>query len=112
MIFVGPNLIGSIATLLAAAKEHASRMLYLIHPLKYGVPQGSILDPVLFTICVNNLLSVPTFCKSACYVDDSKLYLSFPSSDMSTAIHNLNADLEQVSRWCYQNSLLINPDKT
>ena len=43
---------------------------------------------------------------------DSKLYLSVPSSDMSTAIHNLNADLEQVSRWCCQNSLLINPDKT
>ena len=31
---------------------------------------------------------------------------------MSTAIHNLNADVEQVSRWCCQNSLLINPGKT
>ena len=31
---------------------------------------------------------------------------------MSTAIHNINADLEQVYRWCCQNSLLINPDKT
>ena len=81
-------------------------------PLKYGVPQGSILGPVLFTIYVNDLLSVPTHCKSACYVDDSKLYLSFPSSDISTAIDNLNADLECVSRWCCQNSLLINPDKT
>ena len=81
-------------------------------PLKYRVPQGSILGPVLFTIYVNDLLSVPTYCKSACYVDDSKVYLSFPSSGMFTAIHNLNADLEQVSRWCCQNSLLINPDKT
>ena len=81
-------------------------------PLKYGVPQGSILGQVLFTIYVNDLLSVPTHCKSACYVDDSKLYLSFPSSDMSTAIHNQNADLEQVSRLCCQTSLLINPDKT
>ena len=65
--------------------------------LKYGVPGGSILGPVLFTIYVNDLLSVPTYCKSACYVDDSKLYLSFPLSNMSTAIHNLNADLGQVS---------------
>ena len=80
--------------------------------MEYGVPQGSILGQVLFTIYVNDLLSVPIYCKSACYVDDSKLYLSFPSSDMSTAIHNLNADLEQVCRWCCQNSLLINPDKT
>ena len=48
-------------------------------PLKCGVPQGSILGPVLFTIYVNDLLSVPEHCKSACYVDDSKLYLSFPS---------------------------------
>ena len=62
-------------------------------PLKYIVPQGSILGPVLFTIYAKDLLSVPSYCKSACYVDDSKLYLSFPSSDMSTAIHNLNADL-------------------
>ena len=70
------------------------------------------MGPVLFTIYVNDLLSVPAHCKSACYVDDSKLYLSFPSSDISTAIDNLNADLECVSRWCCQNSLLINPGKT
>ena len=68
------------------------------------------MGPVLFTVYVNDLLSVPTYCKSACYVNDSKLYLSFPSSD--TAIDNLNADLEHVSRWCCQNPLLINPDKT
>ena len=81
-------------------------------PLKYGVPQGSILGPVLFTVYVNGLLSVPTYCKLVCYVNDSKLYMSFPSIAVSTAIDNLNVDLEHISRWCCQNSLLINPDKT
>ena len=69
-------------------------------PLKYGVPQGSILGPVLFTIYVNDLLSVPEHCKLACYVDDCKLYLSFPSPNINTAIANLNEDLNNICSWC------------
>ena len=52
-------------------------------PLKNGVPQGSILGPVLFTIYVNGLLPVPSHYTSACYVDDCKLYLSFRSTDIA-----------------------------
>ena len=72
----------------------------------------STLGPVLFTVYVNDLLSVPTYCKLACHVDDPKQYMSFPSIAVSTAIDNLNVDLESISRWCCQNSLLINPGKT
>ena len=61
---------------------------------------------------MNDLLSVPEHCKSACYVDDSKLYLSFPSPNINTAIANLNEDLNNICSWCCRNSLLINPDKT
>ena len=52
-------------------------------PLEFGVPQGSILDPVLFTFYVNDLLSVPKRCLSASHVDDCKLYLSFSPAELT-----------------------------
>ena len=81
-------------------------------PLEFGVPQGSILGPVLFTIYVNDLLSVPKRCISASYVDDCKLYLSFSPAELSTSISTLNEDLMRISQSCCKNSLLINLDKT
>ena len=81
-------------------------------PLQFGVRQGSILGPVLFTIYVNDLLSVPKRCISASYVDDCKLYLSFSPTELSTSISALNEDLIRISQWCCKHSLLINPDKT
>ena len=80
--------------------------------LEFGVPQGSNLGPVLFTIYVNDLLSVPKRCLSASYVDDCKLYLSFSPAELTTSISALNEDLMRISQWCCKNSLLINPDKT
>ena len=47
--------------------------------ISHGVPQGSILGPALFTIYLNtDFPSIPDVCSLESYVDDSKLYLSFP----------------------------------
>ena len=46
------------------------------------------------------------------YVDDSRLLLTLPPSDISVAISDLNSDLREIAKWCSTNSLLINPNKT
>ena len=81
-------------------------------PVTVGVPQGSIMGPVLFTLYVNDLFRVPKYCEPLGYVDDTKLLLGFPSSKLYDVISAVNEDLKEISSWCCRNSLLINPDKT
>ena len=80
--------------------------------ISHGVPQGSILGPALFTIYLNNIPSIPDVCSLESYVDDSKLYLSFPVAEASNMIQQINKDLKKIASWCCYNSLLINPEKT
>ena len=81
-------------------------------PLSHGVPQGSILGPLMFTVYVNDLPLIVVNFKPECYVDDSKLYVSFLVNDLDSAIDQINKDLDQLCCWCCGNSLLINPEKT
>ena len=81
-------------------------------PLTNGVPQGSILGPLLFNIYVNDLLTAPQNCDPHCYVDDTGLLHSFKAQNKYFAIQNINEDLTKVRNWCFSNCLLLNPEKT
>ena len=88
--------------------DAVSHMLTLTH----GVPHGSILGPVLFTTYIDGLINLVTHSQVSCYVDDSQLYLKFQVSNVHNAVPTVNADLQEICKWCARNSLLLNPDKT
>ena len=77
-----------------------------------GVPQGSILGPLLFIMHFNSVCSVLQKCKILKYADDTVLYVA--GKDTMSIEKDLQCDLRSISSWLQNNELVINlkPGKT
>ena len=77
----------------------------------HGVPQGSILGPLPFSLYMNDLPSVVKFSSVELYADDTKVYLSISSKDIDSCLTKVTEDLRLIAALCFTNKLLINPSK-
>ena len=78
--------------------------------ISVGVPQGSILGPLLFILHINNLPEVVSECNILMYADDTVIYCL--SSKASVIQGKLIANLSKIEQWLSFNSLFINVTKT
>ena len=79
----------------------------------YGVPQGSILGPLLFILYVSELSNIISShnLNSLSYADDSHLYVSFDQSSLNTAMSSISSCLTSIEDWSSSMSLKLNPSK-
>ena len=75
-----------------------------------GVPQGSILGPLLFLIYVNDVSSVLRNCKYQLYADDTVIYHT--SNDVNYSKNHIECDLKRFTKWCNGNALTVNIKKS
>ena len=82
--------------------------------LSFGVPQGSVLGPLLLTLYTTPLSSLVSghAIPHHIYADDSQLYVSFSSGNSAAALNGLQSCLASVQSWMSTNKLKLNPDKT
>ena len=80
-------------------------------PLRFGVPQGSVLGPVLFSLYVTPLedIIVKNGCKTAIFADDTQVYLTCSNS---TSISVIEKCVNQIRKWMCSNFLALNETKT
>lgn len=80
--------------------------------IEKGVPQGSILGPLLFTIYTSCFHKCLKNCNYHLYADDTQLYCSFPPSEMNVFCQMINQDLERLFKCAQKHGLKINPAKS
>ena len=83
--------------------------------LEFGVPQGSVLGPVLFTLYTTPLSQIINKYDNIShhlYADDTQIYIKITPDNATTAIPTLQSCLTDIQSWMAENKLKLNPDKT
>ena len=79
-------------------------------PILCGVPQGSILGPLLFILYINDIINCSKIIHFILFADDTNLF--FSGRDYCRLIDTVNMELSKLSKWFMANKLSMNIKKT
>ena len=88
----------------------ANNISSLTSPVKCGVPQGSVLGPLLFLIYVNDMKNILCHSHHYLYADDTVIYIS--GTNTIDVVNKLQDDLNNYNIWCKGNKLTVNTKKS
>ena len=80
--------------------------------VKTGIPQGSILGSLFFSILINDLVNCSTKFQFLMYADDTTIYFNLNDFPLINREIEINSELEKVNTWLKLNKLAINVDKS
>lgn len=78
--------------------------------ITYGVPQGSILGPLLFLVYINSIHNINLYGDVSLYADDTSLF--YYGSHLETIMNDAQEDLKRLNLWFQSNLLTVNASKS
>ena len=96
-----------LVTIFQVDSKELNEQTSLWRPVIAGVPQGSILGPLLFLVCINDLAN-ELKSSAKLFADDTSLFTIV--KDKHESANTLNNDPLLISKWAYNWKMLFNPD--